>query len=188
MHSADQPGRTGCWRWRNAALALLFLSLLAGSSGCTLSLLQPGSPATYERQHARLAPEEFAPRINQLLDQSDRRYSAQAHLQLGLLYLHPNNPQPDYSAALTELEAYQQLAGSGPASEISSLLGLLRLAQTTAATSQQQAEEIKNLQRNIRTLESREVLTQEEITRLRVKLRDIQRLDMQIEKKRRDMK
>ncbi len=68
------------------------------------------TPPSFSQDLSQLAPEEFQGKIDELASIADKHENAeirtQAHYYAALAYMHYNNPSPDYSGALVHLDAF----------------------------------------------------------------------------------
>lgn len=128
-----------------------------------------------------LKPADFASEITQYKaarNDADPSVSSRAHYRLATLYSHHNNPSPDYSAALKELEAFIALdPQKGSTDDVRHRLALLRELERAVS------ENRKLLKENRELKNSSEQLAREN-RELKDTLEKMERLDIMIEEKR----
>lgn len=129
-----------------------------------------------------LKPSDFANEIQKsrtaARSDPDPARRATAHYRLAVLYSHHNNPSPDYSLALKELETFIALDPQrGNIDEVRDRLALLRELERSNGENRKLLKENRELRNSV------EQLTREN-RELKDTLEKMERLDIMIEEKR----
>ena len=181
---ADRGGRT-------VAQVLLAVALTFLLDGCAvMSKLFPESPRGPEQVTARI--QELESQLRK--DKADPE-GALAH-ELALLYVHPANRAPDYGKSLAMMHTYLSLAPPGKedleTSRLAALLeaierlgGLLRDSKTQEKALSGQVQALRHGERDAKRREQ-ELLARIKILEERIK--KIEALDMEMEKRRRSVR
>lgn len=111
----------------------------------------------------------------QISKSTDLSFQSKAHLRLAMLYLHNNNPAPQYTAALKELELYVSIDGDGAKRiEIQVLIRALR--------------ELARVNDDNRKLKAKIDQLAKENSEIKKTFEDLKSLDLKMEEKRRQVK
>lgn len=161
---------------------LILLAALIGTTGCSNLLSDPVC-------HPHIKTSRFESEIawyqNILSDKlSTRDDKANAHLRLAGLYLHYRNPKQDYDKATYHLEQYLVIIDAANANE--SALNLLALLQNQNFGSK--SDTVKKLTKMNRELTQSNQVLQEQNMQLKATIEELNKMDMELEKRRKLMR
>ena len=166
------------FRW--GCILLLLLFFMASCSQNQTSVKSTGESASIQ-ETVRLV------KISR--EHPDTSVRAQAHLQLGFLYVNAKNPRLSYSRALQEMEAYLSLsANETPTDDFENWLAALREIDLLREDWTEMAEKNQALQGRIDKLQATLAKAREENNRMREAIERLKALDRQMEEKRRSIK
>jgi len=177
---------------RTVEQVLLAVALTFLLDGCAvMSKLFPASPR---------GPEQVAARIQELESQlrKDKKADPEGALahELALLYVHPANRAPDYGKSLAMMRTYLSLAPPGQEDlETSRLAALLeaierleRLLRDSKTQEKALSGQVQALQHGERDTKKREQELLAQIKTLEERIKKIEALDMEMEKRRRSVR
>ena len=172
MNSRFNPLRWVC--------LFLLLSFIAGCSS-NQTLIKPARESDFLQETVRLE------KISR--EHPDTSVRAQAHLQLGFLYVNAKNPRLSYSRALQEMEAYLSLSPDKTQTvEFQNWLAALREMDHLREDWTEMAEKNQAFQSRIDKLQTTLDKTQEANNKMREAIERLKILDRQMEEKRRLIK
>lgn len=179
-------------------MSYLFIFLLVSSttiltSGC---VPKPAIMSELDFCPALQIETEISRREQEIKTDTDSSSKARSLLSLTLLYSHHKNPNPDYPKALKKLEEFTLLdLKYGEADSVQYLMALLQKIVKTENKYVKSRTSIKKLNNRIKKLEQKtEKLRKEYETLVREnqekkeKLEKLMHLDIQLEKRRQDIK
>ena len=160
--------------------AILFLAVLISQCAHT------GDLCKIHTHYADLKSTDFNKEIAQVqkitIKPQDTSAGAMVHLQLALLYSHYRNPTPNYQRALTELETYIFLDPEGGKADI--IQNWLTILKEIVRLDGEHARLDKE---NVR-LNKENVRLNKENNEMKEKIEQLQYLDIELEKRRKQVK
>jgi len=183
-------------------VGVLVIAALSFSGGCMLFKKPEVAPAILREDFSLLEPEEFPEKIKQLEEIAQNHESVsvrtQAYYYVAVAYMHYNNPAPDYTQALKNLDEYiTRDTENATIDEVAAwkaiLLSLVnsmgeirKLEQSHAQLKQQYSradKDRKDLNRQIEDFSQTIERQKKEILSLEDKIRKLDALHAEIEKK-----
>ncbi|MEJ2183600.1 MAG: hypothetical protein P8Y66_08755 [Nitrospirota bacterium] len=181
---------------KRGILLLLGITCSLILAGC-VSVIEGHSPAgaTYllpPGQCEDIQPADFPARLKDLEEDIGKAKTetrlARLHLRRAGLLLHRANPSPDYEQALKELQAYLSLEPEGDTScEVRNLAALLSLFLDARKAQVKAEARAEQLHKDVEGLTREKARLEKELAEVRESLRKLQRLDLQMEEKRRQI-
>lgn len=179
-------------------LKIIFILILLSSTGCNPLLKKPVKREfSLQKDYIKFSPQKFKDEIEKLqyIVQNSQSSSLRlnAHLCLALIHLHHKNPLPDYLSSLREFEIYvSQKPNNQINDEILNFIKVLKLFKSTNSRFEEVKNEVsglsklnKKLEINIKIKKSEINKLKTEIEELKGKIKKLDSLYFQIEKKKR---
>lgn len=133
-------------------------------------------------------PKEIA-RLEAMLVHTEPSSRAKAHMRLGLLHLDSKNPNPNYAAAVKELEAYLTLDPKGEKKEeIQNLIQLLSELRKTAEENKKIKAKIDQLTLENQEIKKENIEVKKENQEIKKTVEELKSLDVNIEERRKQIK